>query len=386
MKTKLFALLAALVLSLTAPALAEEAAPVPAPAGESFVAQDAEPVLTEAYRWFINSYKRMRGVNVVYYDNVYAVNHGEWGLTPFASDVPEEYFVVDTQGYYAIAPLVMDIADAMRVRLYGGDTGALGLLYGQYCERILSIKREEGFSGVHEGIDFISEPGAPLYTILDGVVTRAGDSNGTVGVYSEEYDITLLYLHCEDIAVKRGDEIEAGTLIGYEGKKGSGSAYAHVEMRRGRHTSSSKYRDTKLESDCPYEVMRTALGVQDSGREAVTYAAAQHAQRAAEEQRRIIEEEAAREAAEAERLRLEAEAAAAAAAAQRQAEEEAARAAAEATPEVKLVDVLPGTQQEGYGFAEETSAPETTPAPGSEAVPAAGATPAAEATLPPANP
>lgn len=381
MKKKWFALLAALCLLCLTGAYAEDNAPSePAqeagalpgtvqetPAPEADVATPdapeadeadtapAEPQtvgvpaagLTTKYRWFVNQYDNVRGVTVTYYDNVYAVNHGEYGLTPFSDAVPAEYFIVDEEGYYAVAPIVLDIADAMRTRLYGGDVGELGMLYGQYCDRVRGKKGRVGFSGVHEGIDFIATPGQPLYAILDGVVTRAGDSNGTVGIYSEEYDITLLYLHCEEISVRRGDEIEAGTMIGVEGSKKSGAPYTHVEMRDGRHTSSSPYRNTKLESDCPYSVMLTALDVAATDRDALTYAdtlVADRARIAAEEALRI---EAARQAMEAE------------------------QAAAEATPDVELVDVLPGTGS-GYGFADATPAAQQTPVP--------------EATLPPANP
>jgi len=132
-----------------------------------------------------------------------------------------------------------------------------------------------------------------------------------------------------------------------EGDKGSGSAYTHVEMREGRHTSSNKYRDTALQSQCPYPVMQEALGVVESGRQPQTAAAVAKAQRMREEA------EAA--------ARAEAEAAAAAEAAAEQAAVEEA---------IELVDELPGAK-EGYGFAQEETVEETV-------VP--------EATLPPSNP
>lgn len=77
--------------------------------------------LTTQSRWFVNQYRYTRTRKVTYYDDVYAVNHGAYGLTPFASTVPAEYFVMDNSGTLAVAPIVLDIADAMRERLYGGD-------------------------------------------------------------------------------------------------------------------------------------------------------------------------------------------------------------------------------------------------------------------------
>lgn len=286
---------------------------------------------------FVNSYRYSRNCNVSYYGSVYAVNHGTYGLQPFDSKVPDIYFIRDSEGTLALAPIVLDVTDAMRTALYAGDLGETALFYGQYCEMARAKNGKTGYTGVHEGIDFVNKPGAWLHFIMDGVVTRAGDRNGTVAVYNEEYNVTVLYLHCEDIAVRRGMKVYAGDFFAVEGSKGSGAAYTHVELRTGRHTTSNKYRNSVLESDCPYPVMQLALNVQESGRQAVTAAAVNEANRMRAE-------------AEAEALRLAAEKAAAAA-------------TPEPTPAIELVDSLPGAADNGYGF---------------------DATPAPEATLPPA--
>ncbi|MBR4039011.1 MAG: M23 family metallopeptidase [Clostridia bacterium] len=327
--------------AVSTPAAPQDAAPLengtlPAITGET---AGGELEITEEYRWFISQYNHIRGRTVRYYDDVYCYNHGDYYLTPFAADVPQEYLTVDASGTYAVAPIVLDITDAMRTALYGEDAGEVSMFYGQYCERRGDGRGRTGFTGVHEGIDFTNTPGAPLFAILGGEVTRAGDSNGTVAVYNADYEVTVLYLHCENIDVRRGDMIEAGTYIASEGKKGSGGTYTHVEMRTGRHTTSNKYRNTILESACPYPVMQHALNVVESGRQPVTAAAVMEAQR----------------------MREAAEAAA-------RAEAEAAAQADDAEPEIELVDVIDNAG-EGYGFAEPT--PEPTAAP--------------EATLPPAG-
>ena len=357
MKRKWIAALALASLLFAMSAYAEEPAAQPQATAAEAAAEPENPhELTTQSRWFISQSLHIRRRKVTYYDNVYAYNHGKYGLTPFASDVPPAYIVEDENGTYAVAPVVLDITDAMRERLYGGDYGETAMLYGQYCERRANSKGNYGFTGIHEGIDFVLEPGAQLHAILGGEVTRAGDSNGTVGIYNAEYDVTLLYLHCEKISVKRGDVLEAGDAFAVEGNKNSGSDYTHVEMRSGRHTSSSPYRDVVLTSDCPYAVMQAALGVTESGRQPVTQAAVLRAQQMREEA-----EAAAKAAAEAE--------AAAEAAAQEETE-----------PEIVLIDELPGARS-GYGFGEATAEPDAEP----QETPAA-AGPSPEATLPPANP
>ena len=348
MKNKWIAALALAGLLLTTAAYAESTPEAASVQAEATAEPQHNLKVTTKYRYFISQYHYIRERKVSYFDNVYAYNHGEYSLTPFASTVPEEYFVTDESGTLAIAPIVLDITDAMRERLYGADVGETALYYGQYCQREKDRKGVWGYTGIHEGIDFVNVKGAPLYAILGGEVTRGTDKN----------DITLLYLHCENSVVRRGDTVEAGDMIAKEGKQningGANTHYTHVELRNGRHTSSSPYRDTVLTSDCPYAVMQQALGVVESGRQPVTSAAVQQAQRMREE--------------------AEAKAKAEAEAAQKAAEEEAkAQAEAELNSDITLVDSLPGTTA-GYGFGGATATPEAT------------ATPVPEATLPPTNP
>lgn len=295
------------------------------PTAEAEQEKQEQLELTTEYRWFISRYKHIRGRTVTYYDNVYAYNHGDYYFTPFADVVPQEYFVIDENGMYAVAPIVLDITDAMRAALYGADLGETYMLYGQYCERMGNGKGATGFTGIHEGIDFVNEEGCPLYAIMGGEVLRGEDKDGTIAVYNAELDCTLIYLHCEDSQVRRGDFVEAGDLVGYEGNRGSGSPYTHVEFRLGRHASPNAYRDVLVKSDCPYPTMQKLLDVKESGRQPVTAAAVLEAQR----------------------MREEAEAAL-------RAQEEAAAAAEEKNkePEIELVDTLPDAGV-GYGFGEE---------------------------------
>ena len=285
-----------------------------------------DPKITEEYRWFVNKYNNTRGRTVRYYDNVYAYNHGSYVLTPFDSTVPAEYFVVDEYGTYAVAPIVLDITDAMRTALYGADQGETYMLYGQYCERVGDGKGHIGFSGVHEGIDFVNYEGASLYAILGGKVTRGADRDGTIAIYNAEYDCTLMYLHCEKSQVRRGDMVDAGDLVGYEGNTNSGSPYTHVEFRYGEHQTANPYRNIILQSDCPYPFMQMYFAVKESGRQPVTAAAVTEAQR----------------------LRAEAEAAALA------------EAEAKAEPQIELIDVLDSAEGYGFGATATTAAPEAT--------------------------
>ena len=352
MKKKLTAVLAAASLLLAMTAYAEEAAlpgarveATPAAQTEAVDVQAAEEIeaaeekeipdlkVTTKSRWFVNKYKRTYTRKISYYAGVYAYNHGDYVVTSFDSKVPAEYFVIDSEGGYALAPIVLDITDAMRASLYGADEGETYMYYGQFSTLEKAVYQEKGkrgyhrygIPGIHEGIDFVNYPECPLYAILGGEVTRAGDADGTVAIYNEEYDCTVLYLHTWNICVKKGDVVEAGTQIAEEGKKNAGAYYTHVEVRNGRHEAASKWRNSTLQSDCPYPVMQAALGVVESGRQPVTAAAVAEAQRMREEAEAALRE-------------------------QEEAEEE-------AEPEIELVDTLPGAEA-GYGF--DTVVPEAT--------------------------
>lgn len=341
---------ALLALSLFVPALAQ-----------------ADIQVTEAYRSFIYKNDVRRDKKVAYYDNVYAVNHGEYLLQPFSADVPAEYFVDDGAGAYALSPIVLDVTDAMRARLYGADVGETALYYGQYCERVENRAGDWGFSGIHEGIDFRNAAGCDVYAILGGeVLKRGGDKDGTVAIYNADYDVTVLYLHVRDVPLKIGQVVQPGERIGCEGDKGSGSEYTHVEVRKGEQKWPNAYRNAQLESDDPYAVMIVALNLPESTREPITARAAAEAEAA----RIAAEEEAARIAAEEEAARLAAEEAARIAAeeeAARLAAEEAARATPTPSPEPtatpvptptpeptpEVLDELPDDPaDDGYGFAE----------------------------------
>ena len=63
-----------------------EVGPEDTPAAEPEEAAEPENPheLTTQSRWFISQSLHIRRRKVTYYDNVYAYNHGKYGLTPFA--------------------------------------------------------------------------------------------------------------------------------------------------------------------------------------------------------------------------------------------------------------------------------------------------------------
>ncbi|PHV69434.1 hypothetical protein CS063_15660 [Sporanaerobium hydrogeniformans] len=92
---------------------------------------------------------------------------------------------------------------------------------------------------IHEGIDVRAEIGTPLFAVMDGIVTKAApDSKGINAggghmVFINHGEGTeSRYMHLESYAIKTGDKVKAGDLIGFSGMSGDSTApLLHYEYR-----------------------------------------------------------------------------------------------------------------------------------------------------------
>jgi murein DD-endopeptidase MepM/ murein hydrolase activator NlpD len=86
----------------------------------------------------------------------------------------------------------------------------------------------------HSGIDMTAKKGTPIYAPADGVVEYA-KSKGTYGKYllvNHPFGFKTAYGHLSKFAVKTGDYISKGDLIGYVGNTGrSTGSHLHYEIR-----------------------------------------------------------------------------------------------------------------------------------------------------------
>ncbi|MGC9101335.1 MAG: M23 family metallopeptidase [Caldisericum sp.] len=87
----------------------------------------------------------------------------------------------------------------------------------------------------HKGIDISSYYGAPIRAAADGEVEFAGWNSGGYGkmiiIYHRD-GIETVYGHLSDIAVKVGDKVKKGEVIGYEGCTGLCTGpHLHFEIR-----------------------------------------------------------------------------------------------------------------------------------------------------------
>ena len=111
------------------------------------------------------------------------------------------------------------------------------------------LEKEPFRTHPHTGIDFVMPQNTPLRSIKDGIVERVvnfGSSNIGKGVFIKWQDgKTAIYGHLSQIAVKQGDIVKAGDLIGYSGNTGhSTGAHLHFAIKEGgRFIDPSPYID-----------------------------------------------------------------------------------------------------------------------------------------------
>ena len=91
----------------------------------------------------------------------------------------------------------------------------------------------------HNGLDFAAPKGTPVYATGDGKVAMAyfSGSYGNVVYINHHYNFETRYAHLSAFAVKEGDQVKRGQVIGYVGNTGNSVAsHLHYEVLfKGQH-------------------------------------------------------------------------------------------------------------------------------------------------------
>lgn len=90
-----------------------------------------------------------------------------------------------------------------------------------------------GYSKMHKGIDFAAPTGTPIYAAGDGVVQKAGRFSGYGNYVRIRHNgqLSSAYGHMSRIAVRAGERVRQGEVIGYVGSTGAATGpHLHYEL------------------------------------------------------------------------------------------------------------------------------------------------------------
>ena len=107
---------------------------------------------------------------------------------------------------------------------------AHGWLTGTFGGRSDPFTGEPGF---HQGLDISTEKGHPVFATADGVVESASYTGdyGNLIVLKHAFSLKTRYGHLSSYAVKAGQQVRRGDIIGYVGSTGrSTGAHLHYEI------------------------------------------------------------------------------------------------------------------------------------------------------------
>ena len=123
---------------------------------------------------------------------------------------------VDTSLDYFKDKFIIPVDDAIITGVYGS-------------QRILNGKPK----WPHYGLDFAQDEGAPVKAMINGTVTLAETdlyyTGGTL-IFDHGHGISTLYMHLNEIFVKKGQKVKQGEVIGTVGATGRATG-AHLDVR-----------------------------------------------------------------------------------------------------------------------------------------------------------
>lgn len=121
---------------------------------------------------------------------------------------------------YASIPAIQPISNKQLIALASG--------FGMRIHPVYKVKK------MHNGIDFAAEIGTPIYATADGTVKKVDvrfSGYGKMVEIDHGFGYLTRYAHMHDFAVREGQKVKRGDLIGYVGNTGLSTApHLHYEV------------------------------------------------------------------------------------------------------------------------------------------------------------
>jgi murein DD-endopeptidase MepM/ murein hydrolase activator NlpD len=120
----------------------------------------------------------------------------------------------------AATPAIQPIANKQLIALASG--------FGMRIHPVYKVKK------MHTGIDFTAPIGTPVYATADGVIEEISiqfSGYGKMITINHGFGYQTRYAHLHDFAVRKGQKVKRGDLIGYVGNTGLSTApHLHYEI------------------------------------------------------------------------------------------------------------------------------------------------------------
>jgi len=121
---------------------------------------------------------------------------------------------------YASIPAIQPVSNKKLIALASG--------FGLRIHPVYKVKK------MHNGIDFAASIGTPIYATADGSVTKVEvrfSGYGKMVEIDHGFGYRTRYAHMHDFAVRKGQHVKRGDLIGYVGNTGLSTApHLHYEV------------------------------------------------------------------------------------------------------------------------------------------------------------
>jgi len=188
----------------------------------------AEPIdksIREAGVGGLDRYEDIKNKNILHADLIVKLSENVDNLrrkiyieTKSQDDVVE--LAESKEKLFAAIPAIQPVANKQLIALASG--------FGLRFHPIYKVKK------MHTGIDFAAAIGTPIYATADGVIDRLDVSFSGYGKMIEidhGFGYRTRYAHMHGFAVRQGQKIKRGDLIGYVGDTGLSTApHLHYEV------------------------------------------------------------------------------------------------------------------------------------------------------------
>lgn len=161
---------------------------------------------------------------------------------PYMGDESQEMRLIDSTGVYNHEAILRRIAENANIKASKWPNPANGIVTSSFGERNNPVLKKQEF---HDGMDIAAPEGTDIIAVGSGKIieVRTSLTYGNVVKYEIGNGYTVMYAHCKEILVQKGDMIEQGQIIATIGSTG---------LVTGPHLHYTLWKDDQLIDPLPF--------------------------------------------------------------------------------------------------------------------------------------